>query len=128
MSDMNDMQMIQTRFEQHQEAINAAKTEIAVLIQRTNALETRTDRMMTDSAENRAETRKALSDILVEIRSLREFKAVQQAVQPVQQKNADNLTQADKDYQKRVRLAKQYAVPVIISLIALAHTFGWLDF
>lgn len=105
------MDEVQQTLGLHQEEIAAIRTEVAVILQRTHALEVRTDRMMSDSAENRAEMRTALSDILKEIRYLRDYQKTMEGAKTGE-------TKAD--------IAQRWAIPAVISLFALAKTLGWL--
>lgn len=99
------------RVDESQKEIAEIRTEVAVIINRTNALEIRTDRMMTDSAESRAEMRQGMGDISRELRHLRDFQKTQEGA---------------KSGNKKAETVQRWAIPAIISAVALAKTMGWI--
>lgn len=100
-----------TRVDDLRNETAAIRTEVAVIMQRTDALELRTDRMLTESAESRAETRQSLQEIMLEIRHLRDF-------QKTEEGRSRGVRRAD--------TIQRWAIPAVISVIAGAKTMGWI--
>lgn len=79
--------------------------------QRTDALEIRTDRMMTESAESRAESREIMGKIFDIVRELQDHRAREEG-------RREGKGWAD--------TVQRWAIPAVISVIALAKTMGWI--
>lgn len=85
--------------------------ELAVLVQRTNAMEARTDRTMSELAESRAESRQAMSEISRTLMEVRDW-----------QTRHDGRSEG-KGWSESLQ---RWAIPAIISFLALAKTMGWI--
>lgn len=105
-------ELFQRRIEDRwRQDLHVVQREVDVIKQRTDALEIRTDRMMTESAESRAESREIMGKIFDIVRELQEHRAREEG-------RREGKGWAD--------TVQRWAVPAVISVIALSKTMGWI--
>lgn len=111
-SDVMANELFQRRLEDRwRKDLHLVQREVDVIKQRTNALEIRTDRMMTESAEARAENREVLGKIFDIVRELQEHRAREEG------------RREGKGWGDAVQ---RWAIPAVISFVALCKTMGWI--